>query len=66
MSQVEPQSGSLCALATIAEAATFLNVSRSLVYELIQSGELPVIKLRRCTRIKLEDLRALADRGTPE
>jgi len=38
------------------EVAKYLNISKSLVYQLIQSGDLPVIRIKSAVRIKPEDL----------
>lgn len=47
--------------ATVTEAAEYLNVARSTVYELMNSGELPSKRIRRCRRIEWSDLEAFAD-----
>lgn len=51
------------ALATVAEAAEFLNVSRSFVYERMDDGKLAYIKIGRCRRIPWDELRRVAERG---
>ena len=38
------------------EAAQMLNISRSLVYQLIRSGEIPVVRIKSTVRIKASDL----------
>jgi excisionase family DNA binding protein len=38
------------------EAAQMLNISRSLVYQLIRSGDIPAIKIKSTVRIKVSDL----------
>ena len=38
------------------EAAQMLNISRSLVYQLIRSGEIPVVRIKSIVRIKSNDL----------
>ena len=38
------------------EAAQILNISRSLVYKLISSGEIPVVRIKSTVRIKASDL----------
>ena len=42
---------------SVAEACTSIGIGRSLLYELIASGDIPAIKLRRRTLIKSEDLK---------
>lgn len=41
-----------------AEVARILNVSRSMVYQLIRSGDIPVIKVRSVLRIRPADLQS--------
>ena len=43
-------------LATIPEVANYLKVGRSTVYELMNSGEIPAVKVRRCKRVRWSDL----------
>ena len=43
-------------LLTVAEVARILSVSTSLVYRLIQSGELPAIQLGRAIRVRPAEL----------
>ena len=38
------------------DAARMLNISRSLVYRLIRSGEIPVVRINSTVRIKPSDL----------
>ena len=38
------------------DIASILNISRSLVYQLIRSGEIPVIRIKSMVRIKSSDL----------
>jgi len=38
------------------EVADKLNISRSLVYQLIQSGDIPVVRIKSTVRIKSSDL----------
>ena len=46
------------------DAAALLGVGRSTVYELIRTGELPAIKIRRCRRVTRAAIDAyLADRA---
>lgn len=39
-----------------AEVASLLRIGRSLVYEMLASGELPSIRLGRCIRVPRESL----------
>ena len=38
------------------EAARMLNISRSLIYQLIRSGDIPVVRIKSTVRIKASDL----------
>jgi excisionase family DNA binding protein len=46
-------------LATVADVAAYMAVSRSKVYQLMETGELPYIKLGKCRRIFWTDVQAL-------
>jgi excisionase family DNA binding protein len=49
-------------LMTYHEAAFYLNVGRSTLYDLVGRGEIPVVRLsRRCVRFRLQDLEELVD-----
>lgn len=49
-------------LATVREAARYLNVSRSLLYNLMDAGRLGYVKIGRCRRVPWEGLeRLIAD-----
>jgi excisionase family DNA binding protein len=48
-------------LKTIPEVAAFLAVSRSKVYEMMDSGQLAFVKLGRSRRIRWEDVLSLVD-----
>ncbi len=43
-------------------AASLLGISRSKTYELMSLGQLPYLKIGRCRRILLADLRRLVER----
>lgn len=43
-------------LLTYDEAGAYLTVGRTTMYDLVAKGELPTVKIRRCTRFKTEDL----------
>ena len=47
-------------LATVMEAAKFLNVGRSTIYLLMDQGELTYSKIGRCRRIPWKTIRQLA------
>jgi excisionase family DNA binding protein len=50
---------------TVGEVASILRVSSMTVYRLINSGELPAVRIGRSLRLRSEDLdRYLADRFT--
>ncbi len=46
-------------LAKVSEAVGFLQLSRSKVYELVRSGDLPSVQFGKCRRVRWEDLRAV-------
>ena len=48
-------------LATPRQAAAFLNVSRSTMYEMMNSGDVDSIKVRGCRRIRWADLHAIVN-----
>ena len=43
-------------LLTYEEAADYLAVGRTTIYDLVGRGELPTVKIGRCTRLRPEDL----------
>ena len=43
------------------EAAACLGVSRTKIYELIQAGVLPAVKVDGCRRVRRDDLRAFVE-----
>ncbi|MCC7069759.1 MAG: helix-turn-helix domain-containing protein [Deltaproteobacteria bacterium] len=45
---------------TVAEAATRLAVSRSLIRKLLATGCLTRVRIGRCVRVRVEELEALA------
>ena len=49
----------------VTEVAVFLNVSRSKVYELMSSGDLPSVKIDRTRLIRGSDLRAYVESLRP-
>lgn len=48
-------------LITIEQAARRLSVARSTLYVLLQSGDLPSVRVGRCRRIAVSDLENLVD-----
>ncbi|WP_191058788.1 helix-turn-helix domain-containing protein [Geminicoccus harenae] len=48
----------------IPEAVRLTGISRSVLYELIQTGELNVVKLGRATLVPVASLRALVEKNT--
>ena len=49
---------------TVLAVAALLQIGRTTVYELIRTGELPAIKIRRCRRVTRAAIDAyLADRA---
>jgi excisionase family DNA binding protein len=53
-------------LLSLDEAKDFLNVSRSKLYLLMESGELPYVKLGKCRRVRMAALLALIEEHTCE
>jgi excisionase family DNA binding protein len=53
-------------LLRIEEAADVLSLGRSKTYELIQAGEIPVVKIGRATRVPATALRAFVDRRSAD
>jgi excisionase family DNA binding protein len=49
-------------LLTVPQAARMLAIGRSLLYELIASGELEAIHIGRCARVPLDALSAFVER----
>ncbi len=47
---------------TVSEAAEYLSISRSKLYEMMDKGELAYVKLGRCRRIQRRDLIDLVSR----
>lgn len=54
-----PQDG----LQTVEAVAQFLTLSRSKVYQLMERGELPYVKLGRSRRVKWADVLELIDKN---
>jgi excisionase family DNA binding protein len=48
------------------DVAQMLNVSRSLVYRLLQEGQIPAIRINNTVRIKLQDLEIFIDLKSKE
>ena len=48
------------------DVAQILNVSRSLVYRLLQEGQIPAIRINTTVRIKLKDLEEFIDLKSEE
>ena len=40
------------------DVATALNISKSLAYRLLQSGQIPTVRFNRTVRVRLEDIEA--------
>ena len=43
------------------EVAELLNVSRAMSYHLLQSGQIPVVRINRTVRVKPDDLRSFIE-----
>jgi excisionase family DNA binding protein len=52
------------ALATVREVADYLSLSRSKLYGLMYSGQLPYVKLGKCRRIRWADVASLIQQST--
>ncbi len=52
-------------LLTVEEAATVLGVGRSLMFELIASGQVDSVRVGRLRRLRPDDLRAYVDSLCP-
>lgn len=52
-------------LVTAAYCAEYLSISLAMVYKLMENGTLPYVKIGRCRRVVLRELRALAEAGVP-
>ncbi len=55
----QPPAFSNRALLRVPEAAEYLGVSRTLIYMMIRSGEIPVVRMGRSTRVPLSALNDL-------
>ena len=64
MMQQTAETASGAALATTAEAAEFLNIARSTLYDLMSRGSILYVKLGNCRRISWEELDRVAREGT--
>ena len=51
-------------LLRISEAAEALGIGKSTLYELIQAGEIPVVRVGRATRVPAAELRVWAEAHT--
>lgn len=60
------QTGDEQLLLRIPEAAARLGLGRSTIYELIQAGDLPAVKIRRAVRVPASRLAAWVERQTQE
>ena len=61
----QPVEGKQSRFMTVGEVASVLRVSNMTVYRLINSGELPAVRIGRSFRVRSEDFdRYLADRFT--
>ncbi len=51
-------------LLTGAEVADILNISKPYAYRLMQTGEVPVVRMGRCVRVRPEDLQRYIEANT--
>ncbi len=61
MSTASPRPATLVPMHTVAEVATYLQVSEMTVYRLITGGDLPAAKIGRNLRVHPEDLARYVD-----
>ena len=54
----------LTPLLKVEQVARTLNVSLSFVYQLLASGEIPVVRFGRACRVRSEDLQAYIQKNT--
>jgi excisionase family DNA binding protein len=53
-------------LVTVSEVARYLSVSRTKVYQMMELGDLPYVRLGRCRRIAWKDVDAFVARNRVE
>lgn len=51
-------------LLRVTEVARYLNLSRSCVYQIMDRGELPYVKIGKSRRVKPDDIARLIEAGT--
>jgi excisionase family DNA binding protein len=51
-------------LHTVPDVARYLKMSRSMIYLLMERGELPYVKIGRTRRVKLEDVKNLIEQNS--
>ena len=51
-------------LLTVLQVANLLNIGRTLIYKLIEQGELPSVKIGKTRRLRPKDVDAYIDRNT--
>lgn len=59
----DPQTDPPQALARVPEVAKYLSLSRSKIYQLMESGSLPYVRFGRCRRIRWSDVQALVEQS---
>ena len=50
-------------LHTVPDVARYLKMSRSMIYLLMERGELPYVKIGRTRRVKAEDVKQLVEQN---
>ncbi|TAM89712.1 DNA-binding protein [bacterium] len=58
------ESGSNYELVTVGEARSQLSISRTLIYSLMERGELPYVKIGRARRIAQDAIRRFIQKNT--
>ena len=51
-------------LLRVTDVARWLNLSRSCVYQVMDRGQLPYVKIGKCRRVRPEDVTRLINEGT--
>ena len=58
---VEQHQSGITRLLRASDVANTLNVSRSFAYELLETGQLPTVRMGRALRVRVQDLEAFIE-----
>jgi excisionase family DNA binding protein len=61
MQTIEPMEAPRSGLATVEQAAKFLNLCRTTIYAMLRDNQLAAVKIRNATRIPWGALHSIAD-----